>query len=71
VSAKNLMEEIASAWSWTGLRPRTVVAESDFGNPMVEDIEGRFRRICPEALSNWFAAPSGSMRKALCTELDA
>jgi hypothetical protein len=45
------ISQIARAWSWTGLHPRLVVAENDFGNVIVEDIQGRYWRICPEELS--------------------
>ena len=45
------ISQIAAAWSWTGLHPRAVIAENDFGNVIVEDIQGVFWRICPEALS--------------------
>src|SRR5271166_5786843 len=42
------ISHIAAAWSWIGLHPRAIVAENDFGNVIVEDIQGRYWRICPE-----------------------
>jgi hypothetical protein len=45
------ISQIEAAWSWTGLLPRAVIAENDFGNLIVEDVQGRYWRICPEELS--------------------
>jgi len=44
----NLINEIQSSWGWTGLEPVRIVAENDFGNLIVEDVNGGFWRICPE-----------------------
>ncbi|KPF68145.1 hypothetical protein IP84_10310 [beta proteobacterium AAP99] len=45
-----LIDEIAAAWGWTGLVPEKVVAENEFGNLMVRDVQRRYWRICPEDL---------------------
>lgn len=45
-----LIEEIRSAWGWTGLVPDEVVGQNDFGNLIVRDIGGLYWRICPEEL---------------------
>ena len=47
----DLLETIRSAWGFTGLAPRSIVAENPFGNLLVEDVSGRIWRICPEELS--------------------
>jgi len=45
-----LIEDIRSAWGWTGIDPSEVVGENDFGNLMVRDAQGSYWRICPEDL---------------------
>lgn len=45
------ISNIAAAWSWIGLHPRAIIADNDFGNIIVEDMQGRYWRICPEELS--------------------
>jgi hypothetical protein len=47
----NIVEEIESAWGWTGIRPVEVLGENDFGNLLIKDIDGRYWRLCPEELS--------------------
>lgn len=44
----NLVDEISSAWGWIGIDPVEVVAENDFGNLIVRDVDGKFWRLCPE-----------------------
>jgi hypothetical protein len=43
-----LIEQISSAWGWTGIQPEEVVGENDFGNLIVKDKAGIYWRICPE-----------------------
>jgi hypothetical protein len=45
-----IIEEIRSAWGWSGLVPVEVVGENDFGNLIVRDVDGMYWRICPEEL---------------------
>ncbi len=45
-----IIEEIRSAWGWSGLKPDDIVGENDFGNLLVRDVEGMYWRICPEEL---------------------
>lgn len=46
----SIIEEIASAWRWTGIQPEEVVGENDFGSLIVKDKSGKYWRICPEEL---------------------
>jgi hypothetical protein len=46
----SIIEEIASAWGWTGIQPEEVIGENDFGNIIVKDKAGKYWRICPEEL---------------------
>jgi hypothetical protein len=47
----HMIETIAKAWGWIGLKPVEVVASSAFGNVIVRDVVGAYWRICPEELS--------------------
>jgi hypothetical protein len=47
----DLIETIRDAWGFTGLEPRAIVDVNAFGNVLVEGMDGRFWRICPEELS--------------------
>jgi hypothetical protein len=55
-----LLGTVAKAWGFTGLVPRAIIDENAFGNLLVEDIEGRVWRICPEELSCKVVAASRS-----------
>lgn len=44
----SILDDIATAWGWTGLRPVKLALQNDFGNLIVEAEDGRFWRICPE-----------------------
>ena len=46
-----ILDEIATAWGWKGVRPRAIVMQNAFGNVIFTDDEGRYWRICPEDLS--------------------
>lgn len=43
-----LIDEIRTAWGWTGIEPLEVVGENEFGNLIVMDVDGSYWRICPE-----------------------
>ncbi|AUI85919.1 DUF1851 domain-containing protein [Vibrio azureus] len=43
-----IIQEIKEAWGWVGIEPIEIVGENDFGNLMIEDVNGRFWRLCPE-----------------------
>ena len=47
----DLVGQVQDAWGWTGIEAARVALQNDFGNLVVEDISGRFWRICPEELS--------------------
>jgi len=44
----SIIQEIRDSWGWVGIEPLSVVGENDFGNLMIEDVEGKFWRLCPE-----------------------
>ena len=44
----SILNEIKSAWGWTGIQPEQVIIENQFGNLIVKDINDKFWRICPE-----------------------
>ena len=44
----DVIREIKQSWGWAGIRPMKVVGENDFGNLIIEDIEGKYWRLCPE-----------------------
>src|SRR5262249_8747002 len=46
-----ILDEIASAWGWKGIRPRAMIMQNAFGNVICTDERGRYWRICPEDLS--------------------
>jgi hypothetical protein len=47
----DLLDVIRDSWGFTGLDPRVVHDVNAFGNVLVESVDGRYWRICPEALS--------------------
>jgi hypothetical protein len=47
----NILHAIRDSWGWAGIDPVEVVGATAFGNLMVEDEQGRYWRVCPEALS--------------------
>jgi hypothetical protein len=57
-SSMDLLDSVRTAWSFTGLAPRSIVDANAFGNLLVEDVDGRIWRICPEELSCSVVAPS-------------
>ena len=64
----DLTSTIAAAWGWVGLEPRLVVDENDFGNLIVEDVKGRFWRICPEELYCRLVADTRSELDAMASD---
>src|SRR5262245_57776561 len=46
-----ILNEIANAWGWMGVRPRAIVMENTFGNVIFTDDDGQYWRVCPEELS--------------------
>lgn len=43
-----LLDEIRSAWGWVGIEPIDLIDDNDFGNIIIEDIHGKYWRLCPE-----------------------
>ena len=37
-----VIDLIAHAWGWTGIRPSEVVGQNDFGNLIVRDVDGKY-----------------------------
>lgn len=46
-----MIEEILTAWGWTGIDPLELVEENAFGNLLIKDNDGKFWHLCPEELS--------------------
>lgn len=46
-----MLDKIADAWGWKGVRPRALVMQNGFGNVIFTDDDGQYWRICPEELS--------------------
>ncbi|WP_417442054.1 DUF1851 domain-containing protein [Idiomarina sp.] len=44
----SIIQEIRESWGWVGINPVEIVGENDFGNLMIEDVEGKYWRLCPE-----------------------
>jgi hypothetical protein len=45
---EDIIKELRESWGWVGLEPVEVVGESDFGNLIVRDQDGRYWRLAPE-----------------------
>lgn len=43
-----LLDEVWSAWGWTGINPVELIGENDFGNLIIRDAQGQYWRLCPE-----------------------
>ena len=54
-----ILDEIADAWAWKGVRPRALVMQNAFGNVIFTDEGGQYWRICPEELSCKVVATNG------------
>jgi hypothetical protein len=48
MSGSDLIDEVRSAWGWSGIEPEQVVGENDFGNLILRDTGGSYWRLCPE-----------------------
>lgn len=46
----NILETVKQYWGWTGIEPEKLIAENEFANLIIQDVEGRFWRLCPEDL---------------------
>jgi len=65
-----MIDVIAEAWGWTGIVPKEVVGENDFGNLIIKAIDGRYWRLCPEDLYCEVVANSRSELDTLSTNQD-
>jgi len=54
-----MLDAIADAWGWKGVRPRALVMQNAFGNVIFTDDDGQYWRICPEELSCAVVATNG------------
>lgn len=64
----SLIDEIRAAWGWVGIDPIEVVGENDFGNLMIQDVFGRYWRLCPEDCYCRMVASSREELDALSTD---
>ena len=46
----SILDTVTSAWGWAGITPEKVIAENEFGNLIIKDLEGMYWRLCPEDL---------------------
>jgi hypothetical protein len=46
-----IIDEIADAWGWRGVRPQALVMQNEFGNVIFTNQDGQYWRICPEELA--------------------
>ena len=44
----SIIQEVKDSWGWVGIEPLTIVGENDFGNLMIEDVDGKYWRLSPE-----------------------
>lgn len=49
-SNMTILETVKQYWAWVGIEPVTVIAENEFANLIIQDIDERFWRLCPEDL---------------------
>ena len=45
----NLLDDVRSAWGWTGIKPVELIDENDFGNLILKDVHARDQ----EFLADW------------------
>jgi hypothetical protein len=64
-SVMDVIEAVKASWSWVGIDPVEVVGETDFGNLMIRDTQGKYWRLCPEDLYCRVVANSRSELDAL------
>ena len=46
----NILDTVKQYWGWVGIEPTSVIAENEFGNIIMQDVDERFWRLCPEDL---------------------
>jgi hypothetical protein len=44
----NIIKLLKESWGWTGLEPKEIVGENDFGNLIIKDVQNKYWRLCPE-----------------------
>ena len=45
------LELVKQHWDWIGLNPERLIAENEFGNLIMKDVDGKFWRLCPEEIT--------------------
>jgi hypothetical protein len=46
----SILDTVTAAWGWVGITPEKIIAENEFGNLIIKDLEGMYWRLCPEDL---------------------
>lgn len=64
----DIIKELNESWGWAGLQALTVVGENDFGNLIIEDVQGRYWRLMPEECSCTVVAPDRPALDALSAD---
>jgi hypothetical protein len=65
---KRMIEEIAEAWGWVGIKPKEIVGENAFGNLLIKDTAGKYWRLCPEEISCQVVANDDKEFETLCKD---
>ncbi len=45
-----IIKVIESSWGWTGIQPIKIISDNAFGNLIIQDVNNRYWRLCPEDL---------------------
>ena len=46
----DILQTVSAYWGWVGIEPKTLIAENEFANLIIQDVDDRFWRLCPEDL---------------------
>lgn len=50
MNEQDILSAVKQYWGWTGIEPEKLIAENEFANLILQDVDGRFWRLCPEDL---------------------
>lgn len=43
-----IITAVKQAWGWSGVDPAEIVAQNEFANLLIKDVNGKYWRLCPE-----------------------
>ena len=67
---QRILNAVRKAWGWVGVEPKQIVAVNAFGNLLLEDIAGRYWRVCPEELYAKMVANDDQAYRDLIADAD-